>query len=67
MALHHGPGIYDGWKIFVKEENLQIYLDTSMYFQGYYHYYEQVNKKNLLCLYWPIAVPKLIMDYTFNN
>jgi len=67
LALHHGPSTYDGWKISIKEENIQIYLDKAMYFQGYYHYYEQVHKINFLCLYWPTIAPKLILVSSFNN
>lgn len=32
LTLHHAPGTYDDWKICVKGENHEIYLDRTMYF-----------------------------------
>lgn len=67
MDLCRGLGTYDGWKIYVKEENLEIYQDRVMYFQSNYHYFENVHKINLLFLYWPTIGPNLILDCTFND
>ena len=38
-----------------------------MYHLSYWHYHDQINKINMLCLYWPIATPRLILDCIFNH
>lgn len=46
---------------------IEIYIEKAIYYLNYWHYHNQVEKINWLCLRWPVSAPKLILDCTFNK
>jgi len=67
LVLKNQPNPYDGWQIENKGDDINIYIDKSMYFVDFMHYHDQVEKINLICFRWPMSSPQLILDFTFNN
>lgn len=67
IVLKNQPNPYDGWWIENKGDEINIYVEKSMYFNDITHYHDQIEKINLICFHWPISSPRLILDYFFNN
>ena len=57
IVLKNQPNPYDGWKIENKGDDINIYIDKSMYFVDFMHYHGQVEKINLIYFYWPMSSP----------
>jgi len=49
LSLNLSPERYQGWKISVQGDDLEIYVDKVMYHFIHTHYFTQVRMINLLC------------------
>jgi len=67
IILKNQPNPYDGWRIENKGDEINIYIDKSMYYVDLRYYYDQIQKINLIYFHWPTSSPRLILDYSFNN
>jgi len=66
IVLKNQPNSYDGWRLDNKGDNINIYIDKSMYYVDFRHYHDQNENINLICFYWPTSSPRLILDCSFN-
>jgi len=67
IVLKNPPNLYDGWRLDNKGDNINIYIDKSMYYVDPRHYHDQIEKINLICFRWPTSLPRLILDCSFNH
>jgi len=58
IILRNPPNLYDGWRMDNKGDNINIYIDKSMYYVDSRHYH---------CFRWPTSSPRLILDCSFNH
>jgi len=57
IVLKNQPNPYDGWLIENKEDEINIYINKSMYFVDIPYYHDQIQKINLICFRWPTSLP----------
>ena len=57
IILRNPPDLYDGWRMDNKGDNINIYIDKSMYYVDPRHYHDQIEKINLICFRWPTSSP----------
>jgi len=57
IVLKNPPKLYDGWILDNKGDNINIYIDKSMYYVDPRHYHDQIEKINLICFRWPTSSP----------
>ena len=67
IVVKNQPNSCDRWKIDNKWDNINIYIDKSMYYVDFRHYHDQIERINLICFHWPTSSPWLNLDCSFNH